>query len=209
MSILDNPTEQPKEKITARHVGIVVLLFVLIMLPLAGMVVKQRMDEAAKAEAARVAELQKKTVAAMMVNLPQRTAAQAAQQRKKVGKKMVKIIRGTTGQADIWSGVSSNPNCPGGYLLNEGDWKIFVSTPGDYTASYDGYLESYDGQPGWLLTQDGSITVPVDATPGIYRADYCAGVGMCDVEIDGHETYYYEFEVVCMKVKIHPYTRIQ
>lgn len=128
----------------------------------------------------------------------------------------VKIARGTTGQADFLSahcfpleaGNYSNNDavCVGPLPENYGEsWSIY-DVDGPVCVGYTGSTN------GWNANDEGVITVPSGADPGVYRLVYNQE-DECTPEAPDHEKRgslcsTYEFEVVCMKVTIRPYTRM-
>ncbi len=208
MSILDNPTQQPREKITGKHIALIALFFILAMVPFGWAYYQRQQAESAKVEATRMAELQKKTIAAMMVNLPQKPREK---------KMAVKIARGTTGQADLvetYCEAASGPNGSGWTIVIGGGGQELHEGFGEYWLidSPESGIDS-DNPQGWNVTEDGVITVPSGATAGAQQAFFFSEGGCTPDspnEANGSATRKrFEFEVICMKVKISPYRRIQ
>ncbi len=182
MSYFDNQTEIPKERITPRHILVVILLFVVIMLPFVGMAYKKRMEEAEKVEAARVAKIQKeqavRALAAMMHDYPAKE------------KPVAKIARGTTGQADLQSeGCLPSP----GYV-----WKIMGL---EITAT--------DTDPqGWNVSPSGEITVPMNAPlENNLWVEYFSEDESC-TEDGGTYSRIHRFDIVCVKITMNA-TRVK
>lgn len=193
MNYFDCKTEQPKERITARRISVVVLLFMLIMLPFGGMVYKQCADKAAKVEAARLADLQKKTIAAMMVNLPQKPIEAFV------------IAKGKTGQAKMIStfcGEPDNPASPtlygSGTIANHPTY-LQVSQDCKFVVNGKEIVVGTDTNPapdGWIVSPEGVITVSANATIGKYRAGYIARGGCSNEKIPGALQKEFVFEVI-------------
>gem|GEM_PF-4789207 len=159
------------------------------MVPLVWMFYQQRTKAAAKAEAAHVAKIQKEQTAKVLAAMKQDYPRQP-----KELKKMIKIARGTTGQADLQNGF---PQCT---VANwpDGSWSIWNSehiTGGNHQVGGD--PEDPDNQKnGWDMTEDGLITVPLGAAPRIYNAQYTGEECEASPGIGGNIKYVYEFEVV-------------
>lgn len=123
-------------------------------------------------------------------------------------KPMVKITRGTTGQADPYVTPTSCGGLDEPWFINGHP----LQAPGP------GYDHTYaDSYPDWNLTRTGSVTVPLDAKIGKYWCQYqgftgdreeCAPYDPEDPNTPGYTMNWYEFEVVCVEVDDLTATRI-
>lgn len=165
-----------------------------------GVLLKTQADARAQAETQRVALAKVETE--KVAQLAKLRAPKVGKIKSKRKTKMIKIAIGTNDQKADKKDTSPipNPGCGGGQYLQSGGWEIKSS--GTVIAGYKNAFSEYTGQVGWGVSSGGIITVPVDASPGFYIAEYSPGVGMCDPLNDEDEIWVYEFEVVCMKVRI-------
>lgn len=114
-----------------------------------------------------------------------------------------KIARGTTGQAKLEDLPYDNPLCEPDFMAPmPGSWQIAgPDTSGGYGPADDGG----DYTNGWDITVGGAVTVPLNALPGRYVARITDSES-CGYDEEGEAnmlpSYFYEFEVVCMKVTI-------
>lgn len=174
MNYFDEPkTNKPLNK---KMIGLFMIAYLITLsIPFAWMMYNHHQKEIKKQEET----LGKKAIADAMVNLPQNILIRKQQTKKK----MVKINRGTTGQADS-AGQGTD-------VFGPDDWVIFVKGDIYLTASTE------YGKNGWEVSSSGSVTVPLTAAPNEYFVKY----GTSDSPPDEPAmtvTNNFEFEVICV-----------
>jgi hypothetical protein len=114
----------------------------------------------------------------------------------------VKIVRGSTGQADVkFTPFCADTASAWGYP-SPGTWQVWLDTDNSDPKG------SSDEPNDWFADSSGLVTVPQDAMPGVYRSWIMTELGSCFDEDNwpGHDAlvmhYSFEFEVVCMNITI-------
>lgn len=172
-----------------KYLGEIALVLVLAMIFLVPMSVALRAERYQKAEREKISVIEAaeqkqeqealKAINAIMHNYPTRSETMAENE-------IPKIARGTTGQAKVTGQYCS---------VLPSEWGLYNDTGGEWHG-LPGVPES-----GWLLLEDGTVTVPVDAPAGLYSG-YVWTERECPEEEDQFVAYNYEFEVVCFELEV-------